>query len=163
MTGLFPSVLLQILWRRIRCLSLGPFSLYSINFVYFLLFCSKAGRSLVSGGFFPSFITVVESVLAWFARAKDIVLPTPWQFGTILFLKHDLLWAEPQGDTFLNKMWHYPWHIYHQSVMIHLLIVSIYFSNIFHPWLISQENLFRIDWSDSHSAFTLASFRLILA
>ncbi len=126
MTGLFPSVFVQILWRRTRCVSLRPFfpfiqSALSISSCFACWHESCFGRLFVS-----SFTTVVvvESVLAWTAKVKDNVLPTPWQFWDYFFiimlsggLSHGVIicWS---------NMWHDLRHIHQQSFMFHFLVVS---------------------------------------
>lgn len=63
MTGLFPSVLVQTLWKQTRCLSVGPFfpplikSALSIS----SCFAQKVGRSLVLGRLYVPSFTTVES------------------------------------------------------------------------------------------------------
>lgn len=106
MTGLFPYVLLRIIQRRIRCLSLGPFSLYSISFVYFACFAQKLAEVLFWEAFFHLSSQLLN--LCWhnLQAQETMCFQIPDNVG--LFLKkkknHDPWWAEPQGDAFRNKM-----------------------------------------------------------
>lgn len=123
--GLFPSALVQILWRRTRCLSVGPFFLYSISLVYFLLFCSKVGRKSCSGRLLFLLSALLMLNLSWHdCGKKNVGLLTLANLE--LFFFYQDLW----GDIVQIK--HVAWPQAYPAEVIHVLVSDCfrYFSHM---------------------------------
>lgn len=130
MTGLFPFVLVQILWRRTRCLSVWTFSAFIQSAFLFPLVLLKTWRMSCFGKLFVSFfasVIVVGSVLPWFATVNTKHLQLLDNLG-LLYYDHDLWWVLSWSDKLLIK--HVTWPQAHPPAVIHVAFAGCFYLSI---------------------------------